>query len=120
MDRRPGELFLDRVALAERHGHELADHPFLDAITVEPGLLGQNHIVLRVPVQMIHPGVARDRADLAGRHLHGEGIARVEVDPQRLGLVHRRDHAAPRPPRLRQLCGVIVEMTQRKGTEARR
>ena len=120
-----GDLFLDRVALAEGHGDELADHALLHAVAVDPGLLGQHDVVLRIPVEVIRPAVAADGAHLPGRDLHGEGVlgiaeVGVEADPHRLRLVHRHEDAPAAKPLGRQAGLVVVHVPEGEVAQAGR
>src|SRR5262249_50057803 len=69
-----GDLALDRVAHPEGHGDELADGPLAGTDPVEPGLGGRHQVVLRAPVEVLAPGLAGDRADLAHPDLHRPGL----------------------------------------------
>ena len=69
-----------------RHGDEPTDHALLQAVPVEPGLFRHHHVIPRIAVQVVDPDLAGDRADLAGRHLHGERIGGVIARSQPLSL----------------------------------
>ncbi len=116
MLRRARELLLRRVALPQRHRHELPDHAFTHRVAIQPRLIRHHHVVLRRCVERVVPAATRHRVDLAGRDLHREGItvARVEPDPQRLRLVHREHHAATPEPRLRDPPREVIHVTQRE------
>src|SRR5262249_31837088 len=115
-----GDLLLDGVAGAQRHGDELADHAFLDAIAVEPGLRGHDHIVLRIFGEALRRGLAVDGVDLAGRYLHREWIvSTTKAYPQRLRLEHRQHHAAAWPPVFRYARAEVVDMTKREVAQSR-
>ena len=123
MPGRARQLLFRRISLAERHGDELADNALLHAIAVEPGLVGERQIILRVRIQAVGPGIAGHGANLSGGDLHRArivSIAAIEVDPRRFGPVHREDRAAAAQPALRQAPRVIVEMAQRETSRAGR
>ena len=46
--RPPGELLLDRVTRAERHGDELPDEPFADGESIGPRLARDDDVILRL------------------------------------------------------------------------
>ena len=66
----PGELLLDRVTRAERHGDELPDEPFADGEAIEPRLAGDDDVILRLALQLRGPRFAGDGVDLSRRDLH--------------------------------------------------
>ena len=76
----------------------------------------RRQVVLRVAVQPLGPGVAGDGADLAGGDLDRERVAgpAMEVEPQRLGLMHRQQHAAAPLPSDRDPSRVVVHVAQRR------
>lgn len=111
----PGQLFFRRVLFSQRHRDELADYAFLIAIAVEPGLLRNDDVILRVGVQVRRPFVAADCVDLAGGDLDGEGVLdvaarRVEANSQSFRLVHRHDHTAAFEPDFWDASNEVVEM----------
>ena len=117
-----GELFFDGIAGAERHGHELADHAFFDAVAVQPRLVRYDQVVLRVAVEPLRPGVAGNGTDLAGGDLDRERIVGVaiEAEPHCFGLMHRQQHAAAALPGGREPVRVVVDVAQREAAEAGR
>jgi hypothetical protein len=74
-----GQLFLDGIAFARRHGDELTDNAFFDAIAVQPRLLWGHEIILRVTAEAALPWLASNGADFACGHLDGEGIGSSPV-----------------------------------------
>jgi hypothetical protein len=123
-----GELFLDRIAFTQGHGHELANHTLFYAVTVQPRLFGRDHVILRVTAETAPPGLPGNGADLASGHFEGEGICRFailyftasEIEPERLGLPHGQEHAAALEPIRGHVPREIVNMPQGKGSQARR
>jgi hypothetical protein len=83
------QLPLDGVAPPERHGDELADEPVAGIESIQPGLVGADHVVLLASVELAGPRLAGYRVDLAGGDLHRDGmpVPRAEVQPERLALV---------------------------------
>src|SRR5262249_10237929 len=69
-----GDLLLGRVTIAERHGDELANDAFFDAIAVKPGLARCDHVVLWIAMQAVGPFLAGDGVNLAGGNLDGAWI----------------------------------------------
>ena len=63
--RPPGELLLDRVTRAERHGDELPDEPFADGESIEPRLGRDDGVILRLAVQLRGPRCTGDGVDLS-------------------------------------------------------
>ena len=59
----PGELHLDRVTRAERHGDEWPDEPCADGEAIEPRLAGDDAVILRLAVQLCGPRCTGDGAD---------------------------------------------------------
>ena len=74
MLRGAGQLLLGGVPFAERHGDELADDALSDAVPIQPRLVGDHQVVLRIGVEVVVPGLATDRTHLPGGHLHRAGI----------------------------------------------
>ena len=75
-----GDLFLGGVAGAQGHGHELADDALFHAVAVEPGLLGGDHVVLGLAVEIVGPRLAGHGVDLAGGDLDREGVGALDFD----------------------------------------
>ena len=123
-----GDLFLGRVALSQRHGDELADDPLFDAEPIQPGLFRDHDVVLWWLVEPIRPAVTGHRIDFSGRDLDRERVTRVpvvdvvgsEVDPHRLGLVHRQHHATMLKPVAGHGPHVVVDMLQGERSQASR
>ena len=114
------DLFLGRVALAQRHRNELPDRALLNAVPVQPRLVGSHHVVLRVSMKPVSPFFPRDCIDLPGGDFHGERVATVKVHPKGLRLIHRQHHSAVFLPQLREQLGVIIDVPKWKGPQARR
>jgi len=116
--RRARDLLLGGVARAERHGHELADDALLDAVAVEPRLVGDGQVVLRPPGESRAQRLAGHRVDLAGRDPHGARVVAVEVQPQGLRLIHREHHAAVLDPLAGHVGGEVVHVPDREEAES--
>ena len=121
------DLALDRVARAERHGHELADPPVADIDAVEPRLIGQDDVVLLPTVasrlKPVGPGVPGHRVHLADADLHRGArlpIGQREADPERLALVHRDEDAAAAAPLVGNAIGESAHRQHRERAEAGR
>ena len=122
------DLLLGAVTRPQRHRDELPDDPLLHAVAVEPRLPRCDHVVLGLLVERVRPFLARDRVDLARRHLDGERIRRPvaievivpETQPHRLRLVHRQHHAAVREPLRRDVFREVVDVAERKVAQPRR
>ncbi len=99
--RRAGQLLLGRVALPQRHGDELADHPLPDTEAVQPRPIGHRQVVLRPTGQLVCPAFSRQGVDFPRRYLDGHRIGGVEVEPQRFRLIHGQEDAAVPAPRFR-------------------
>jgi hypothetical protein len=89
-----GELRLDSESLAQRDGHELTDESIAGVDAVEPRLVGDDHVVLRIG----HQGLRAERLagngiDTADPHLQDVRLPprRPEAQPERLGSTHRDD-----------------------------
>ena len=114
------ELLLGGVARSQGHRHELPDQPPLDAEAVQPRLLGDHEVVLRPLGELVRPRLPGERIDLPGGHLDRHRIAPAEVEPHRLGLVHREEDASAPAPLLGQPLQVVVDVVQRERPQARR
>ena len=108
----PGELLLDRVTRAERHGDELPDVPFADGESIEPRLAGDDDIILRLAVQFRGPRCTGDGVDLSRRDLHRARIPRRKADPERLALIHGQDDPAALERRCRSRRGKVAHGTE--------
>ncbi len=114
-----GELPLHGVAQAQGHGHELADQPLARGDAVEPGLGRGDQVVLGLAVQPLGPGLARNGADLADRHLHRAGLVvrAGEAEPHGLALVHGEEDAAVVAPVVGDVVGVVVHPADREAPQ---
>src|SRR5262249_46658749 len=115
-------LLLHRIARPQRHGHELTYHVLCDAKAVEPGLLGNDHVVAFRAIELGFPGFAADRVDLASSDLDRAGITMgtpttTKANPHRFGLGQRHDPTAAFAPALRRAVDEVVEMPQRESAE---
>ena len=54
-----GQLLLRGVPFAERRGDELADDALSDALPIQPRLIGDHHVVLRIVAEVVGPGARR-------------------------------------------------------------
>ena len=112
-----GDLPLDRVAHAERHRDELLDVAVARVDAVQPRLRRDHHVVVRASaLQALAAGLAGERVDLADGDLDRvrAPVRAVEVQPHRLALVHRQQHTAVRPPRLRDPVCVVGDAADRE------
>ena len=118
-----GQLLLGRVALAERHRHELPDQSLGHAEAVEPRLVRRHQVVLGPRGQGVGKRFTGERVHLAGGDHDRHRIparAAVYVDPERLGLIHRHEHAAVPAPAVREAIRAVIDMVQREGAQAGR
>ena len=114
-----GELALDGVAHTQWHRDELPDGAVSGVDAVEPRLVRAHEVVLRIRGEVLAPGLTRQRIDLSDADLDGHQLGAGERHPQGLALIHRDEHPALLAPRLRNPIGVVGDLPDREGPEAR-
>jgi len=67
-------LFLYRETFAKRHGYKLPDIPFGNIEAVQPRLVRNDNVVLRIAGEPVRPHFARNSVDLACRDFDGAGV----------------------------------------------
>ncbi len=116
----PGDLTLDRGAESERNGNELPDVALTRIDPVEPRLVGQAEVVLRIGFQRLGPALATDGAHLANANLKGRRFVGVEREPHGLALIDGQHHPAACEPLRRDGVGIVLDAAQGKSTQSRR
>ena len=115
-----GDLPFDCGSGAERHGNELPDESVPRADAVQPRLIRQHNVILRIFDQVLDPRQAADGTHLADTDLQSSGFGSIEGQPHRLALVDRQHHPATSQPLSRCGVGVVGNPPQRKPAQTRR
>ncbi len=116
----PGDLSFDSGARTEGHGNELADESIPRVDAVQPRLIGQRNVILRVTSEVLDPWQAADRTHFAHTDLQSSGFGSIERQPHCLALVDRQHDAATRQPLGWRGVGVVRNSAQRKPAQAGR
>jgi hypothetical protein len=72
-----GQLLFHGVTLAQWQCHELTNDALFNTVSIQPGLVRRNQVILRVPIQSRPPGFSGNCANFAGSHFNCKRVLRL-------------------------------------------